>query len=331
MNIALLRLSLSLAEINQIIKEFPQFLFLSYPESSLKKISPAYWPKVEIFFGSKLSLEEWELATSLKWIHTPSPTLNRLPLKEIESQGNVLLSNTREENSLQISEYVMAATLAFAKNLFNWKATNHFPALLWDAKWRQTMWTLKGKTFLQIGMEKVGTEIARKAQENEMKVITIDKERCFHPYANLNLSIKELHSTLPQADVVSIHLPRTKETYSWFGVKELELMKEDSILIITGGETALFDPSVTLAPSLFEKLRGCVIDAPYHTPIPSNSPLWRLPNLILTPDVAPRPKAKEREAFRLFRYNLRQYIHGNFIDMKNLVDTSIIQKADPSF
>lgn len=330
MNIALLKVSLSLAEINQLIKEFPQFLFLSYPESSLKKIEREYWSKIEIFFGSKLTEEEWDLASSLKWIHTPSPNLNRLPLKEIERQKSVLLSNTREENSLQIAEFVMAGALSFAKNLFNWKGANHYPSLLWDAKWRHNMMSLKGKTFLQIGMDKVGKEIVKQATHQEMKVIAIDKERSFHPFCHLNLSIKELRSILPQADIVSVHLPRTKESALWFGIKELELMKEDSILIVTGGETALFENEI-IDPSLFEKLRGALIDVPYHTPISPASPLWRLPNLILTPDVAPRPKSKEKEAFRIFRFNLRQYIHGNFVDMKNLIDTSVAKPADENF
>jgi phosphoglycerate dehydrogenase-like enzyme len=323
MNIALLRLALNLSEINQLIREFPQFLFLSYPESSLKPISPEHWSRVEIIFGGKLLQEELKLAKQLRWIHTPSPNFSRLALHEIEKEENILLTTSREENSLQTSEFVLAAILAFSKNLWHWQEANHFPQLLWDAKWRQNMLTLKGKTFLQIGCDGSGVEIARKMKEQGCVVVAVDKERSFHPFASKNLSIKELHSILPHADIVSLHLSRTKECNHWFLNPELKLMKEGSILIICG-ETALFDKENKLEPDLFARLRGTLYDAPYQTPISPASKVFTLPNVIVTPEVAPRPKSHEKEAFRVFRYNLRQYVHNNFSDMKNLIDTKII-------
>lgn len=321
MNIALLRLKLDPTEINQLAREFPEYLFLSYPETSLKEISPENWSRVEILFGSKLTNEELEAATELSWIHAPSPSLQRLPVAAIQKKGTILISNTREENSLQIAEYVFASALSYAKELFNWKAAGHFPALLMDAKWRASMGTLKSKTFLQVGMNAVGIEIARYARFYQMEVIGADAKRTFHPHCHKNISIRELRSILPSADVVSVHLPRTKETKDWFTAEDLKLMKPDSILIITGGYPFLENQ---IDPALFEPLLGATIDIPYHTPLPASSPLWRVQNLLITPNVAPRPKTKEREAFRLFRYNLRQFIHGNFGDMKNLLDPELI-------
>ncbi len=320
MNIVLLRVRLNQAEINQLIKEFPDYLFLSYPDPVLKPISPDNWARVEILFGNQVTKEEWQWASALKWIHSPSPSLHRLPLADIKSQGTILISDTREENSRQIAEYVIASTLAFTKNLFNWKAADHFPGLLWDAKWRNSMGSLPGQTFLQIGMDKTGIEIAKFAQFFGLEVIGIDKERSFHPYCHKNLSIKDLHSVLPQADIISLHLPRTKETAGWFGIPELKLLKPDSILIVTGS-TPLFDHPID--PALLEPLKGVIIDSSYHAPMAPSSPLWQLSNLIITPEVAPRPKSQDREAFKIFRYNLRQYIHDNFIDMKNLIDTKV--------
>ena len=321
MNIALLRLKLEPSEINQLAREFPEYLFLSYPETSLKEISPENWSRVEILFGSKLTNEELEAANQLNWIHAPSPSLQRLPVSAIQKRGTILISNTLEENSLQIAEFVMASVLSYTKELFNWKAAGHFPALLMDAKWRSSMGTLKSKTFLQIGMSAVGIEIARHARFNQMEVIGVDATRTFHPHCHKNLSIRELRSVLPSVDIVSIHLPRTKETKDWFTSDELKLLKPNSILIITGGYPFLEYP---VNPALFEPLLGATIDIPFHAPLSPTSPLWRIPNLLITPNVSPRPKSKEREAFRLFRYNLRQYIHSNFGDMKNLLDPELI-------
>ena len=322
MHIALLRVALSLAEINQLIHEFPQFLFLSYPEKEMKELSQEHWAKIEILFGSQLKAEELRLAHSLKWIHTPTNQFHRLCLAEIEAQNNILLTCTSEEHSFQIAEFVLSATLAYAKNLFNFKAINHYPSLLWDAKWRQSMWSLSGRTLVQIGMDKTGVEIAKRGFQSGMRVISIDKDRSFHPYCKKNLSIQDLPTLLPEADVVSVNLPRSREYRRWFGIPELKLLKKDAILIILGA-TELFDKEEELHPALFEKLRGCLIDAPYEIPLPSQSKLWSLPNLLITPDVSARPKSKVKEAFRLFRTNLRHYIHGNFRDMRHLISTSV--------
>lgn len=325
MNIVLLRVPLTLGEINKLTHEFPQLLFLSYPESQLKKISKEHWAKVEILFGEKLTEEELSWAEALKWIHSPSTHLFRLPMEAIAERENMLVTCTKQENATQIAEYVMGIALSFAKNFFKWKEAMTFPALIWDAKWRDRMESLTGKVWLQIGMDKAGTEIAKQASERGMRVISIDKERNFHPYCKKNLSIHDLHSVLPYADVVSVVLPKEKDFAHWFTLKELKLMKENAILSLIG-PTPLVDAEAHEAIPYLGRLRGVAIDASYFTPISPNSPLWDVPNLLITPGVAGRPASKGREAVKLFRSNLRDYMHGNFLDMRWQVDTSLITR-----
>lgn len=322
MNIALLRVTLTLSEINHLIHEFPQYLFLSFADSDAKNIAPEYWARVEILFGDKLSLEELKMATSLRWIHTPSSHLARLCLTNIENQGNILVTCTPEENAVQTGEFVMGVILAYAKNLFHWKGASSFPALLWDTKWRKSMMTLKNKKLVQVGMDKSGKEIAKKASELGILVTSIDKEKNFHPFCHQNLSIQDLHRELPDADIVSVELPQSPEFQLWFGLEELKLMKEDAILILRA-PSQLYSVEASQSITHFEKLRGALFDASYFKPLAPTSPLWTVPNLIITPDVASRPKPMDREAYRLFRTNLRQYAHGNFTDMRNLVDTDV--------
>lgn len=322
MYIALLRIPLSESEIDQLKLEFPQFIFVSYPDSR-HPILPEYWGQVEILFGDKISPSELEMAPSLKWIHSPTSQLNKICLSSIELQGNVLVTCTREENAQQIGEFISGIILAYAKNLFHWKEAQKFPSLLWDAKWRQSMWTLKGKEMLQIGMGKAGIEIARIMNDYGVNITSIDKEGSFHPYCKRNKSLGDLERLLPSADIVSIELPRETEFRDWFGLKELSLMKEDSILSLRG-PSSILEVDADKAVSHFEKLRGGFIDASYQIPLSSSSPLWKIPHLLITPDVAARPKTDEREAFRLFRTNLRDYIHNNFQDMKDLVNTAVL-------
>jgi phosphoglycerate dehydrogenase-like enzyme len=132
--------------------------------------------------------------------------------------------------------------------------------------------------------------------------------------------LTELHEVLPQADVISISLNRDHRSTLKLGAEELGMIKQDAILSILGSprlidEEALFQ----YAP----KFRGILLYAYYQNPIAPRSKLWLIPNLMITPEVAPRPKSPNKEAGRIFRYNLRQYLHDNYGDMKNLVDPTV--------
>lgn len=327
MNIAILQVALTLQELKQLSREFPQLLFLSFPKHELKPISKEHWQRAEVLFGERLTVEDLGHATQLHWIHTPTANTNRICVKEIENKGNILISNTRDDNIFQIGEYVIAGVLAFAKNLFRFKEANRFPAIVWDCKWRNTMWTLKDKVFLQIGMGKAGIEIARRAQLAGMKVWGMDEIRSFHPYCQKHLSLEELHATLHEADVVSVTIPRERRSSFIFGSDELGLMKQDSILSLIGNIHQI-DEHALIEEASAEKFRGILLDTYFQTPIPPQSKLWQLPQIIISPEIAPRPRTTAREAFHLFRFNLRQYLHGNFSDMKNLIDPSIATGPD---
>lgn len=322
MNIILIQEQLSTKEMDQLLQEFPHYIFLSLTETGYKTLSPDIWATIEIIYGNRLTAEELALAQQLRWIHSQTPNLNRLCLREIEEQGNILITNTKEENIAQVGEYAMSIILGYAKNLFNWRDTDQHPNTVWDSKWRDNMWFLENRTLLQIGLGKVGTEITRRARMFGMKVWGAQTAHTFHPHCLKTFSMNELDNALPNADVVSICLPRNKEYVNWLNESQLEMMKDDAILLILGShqlinEDALYNVAKT------KKFRGIVIDALYQTPIPVTSKLWKIPNILITPEMAYRPKTSEKASFRNFRYNLRQYMHGNFNDMRNLVDQNI--------
>ena len=323
MNIVLLQVELDLVELNQLSREFPQYIFLSFPRYAHQPISREHWQRAEIYFGERVTPHELEVAENLRWIHTPTANIHRLSVKEIEKQGNILITNTREENLFQMGEYVLSAVLAFAKNLFIWKELMHHPGQVWDSKWRNKMWTLKDKVFLQVGMGKVGAYIAQQAADKAgMRVWGLDEKKSYHPCCLKWLNFQELKEALPEADVVSIAMPSEHGLQVRMGAEELQLMKEDSILSLLGSRREIDETSL-IELSRQGKFRGIILDSYFHSPVSLHSKLWNIPQLLLTPEIAPRPKSSKNEAFRIFRFNLRQYVHGNFSDMKNLIDPSI--------
>jgi phosphoglycerate dehydrogenase-like enzyme len=325
MQIVLLQTKLSEESIRELLDEFPQYLFLAPTETSYKSLEKEDWSRVEIFYGNRLTPEELKKAHQLRWIHSPSPNLSPLCLSDIESQGNIILTVAKEENVIQIGEYVLGGILAFSKHLFQWKEADKNPTALLDSKWRESMWTLQNRILLQVGLGDVGSEIARRGKQIGMKVWGLQERRSFHPYCRKVLSIKELYLGLKEADVVSIALPRDKPFQDkLFKEKEFDLMKSNSILVIIGSKSIIDEEALAIVAAR-KKFRGILLDALYQRPIALTSSLWKIPNILITPEVAPRPKSEEKEAFKMFRYNFRQYLHGNFADMKISVNKSILR------
>ena len=322
MNVILLQTLLLPHEIDLLLMEFPQFLFLSLTEVSYKNLTPEHWGTIEVIFGPRLTEDELKKARQLHWIHCPTASLNRLCLQEIEKRDQIMISNTLEENSVQTGEFAMGCVLALAKNLFVWKEAQKSPSHVWGSKWRDSMLSLPNKIFLQIGLSRPGIEIARQAGHFGMKVWGVEEKASFHPFCRKNFSYESLPDILPRADVISIYVPKNKKFYNQWKKEHLDQMKEGAILLLLGSNE-IFTEEDLAAAAQSGKFRGIIVDAPYQSPIAETSPLWNVPGIMITPEVAPRPKSLERTAFRLFLYNLRQYVFGNFKDMRNVVFASL--------
>lgn len=323
MNIILMQTQPSPQEIELLHTEFPQYLFLSPSPSGYKNLSEEHWSHVEVIFGNRLNQEELSKAKQLHWIHLPSTQTNRLCIDDVIKRGSILVTNTAEENIAQVGEFVLGIILSFSKNLLHWNEAERSPNIIWANKLRDTMWSLQDRTLLQVGLDKRGSEIARRCREMNMRVYGAEKKRSFHPYCHETLSYQDLEGFLPIADVVCLCLPNKPSWTHWFGSKEFNLMKKDSILIALGPHS-IFDETALIEAANSDKFRGIWLDASYDTPPPLNSPLWNTPNILITPGIAPRPKNIQTQAFRTFLYNLRQYGHNNYTEMRNVFSLSKI-------
>lgn len=322
MNIVLVQVKISLDEISPLPKEFPNLLFLHLSENSCRNLGKEHWERVEILFGGHLTREEFKMATNLKWIHAPNDDLSHLCLEEIEQRGSILLTYSENPNANETAEFVTACLLAFSKQLFHWKDAAKFPGLLWDAKWINSMWNLKGKVMLQVGLSSTGLAIAAMGKSLGMKVVGVHSKKSFHPSCRKTLTFRELHSVLPAADVVSLALPKHQQFHRFFGKNEFHLMKDDSVLIVVESNRAVDEEALYEAAQ--KKFRGIVIDAYRETPISNHSPLFTLPSLIVTPDVARLPGEKKSPLFLEFKHNLRHYLQGSFMEMKTLFNPTKI-------
>ncbi|WP_322507069.1 D-glycerate dehydrogenase [Anaerolinea sp.] len=136
-----------------------------------------------------------------------------------------------------------------------------------------------------IGFGRIGQAVARRAKGFDMRILYYDNKRLPEMEETLGVEYVSLETLIKEADFISLHVPLTPNTYHLIGEKEFSMMKKEAILINTA-RGSVVDQEALYHALKDRKIRGAAIDVTDPEPIPSNSPLLELPNLIITPHVA---------------------------------------------
>lgn len=315
----LIRDHLNAKELNTLLTEFPQYKLLSLdPDGDLISLGVEDCSEIEVIYGCCISQEEINLLPQLHWIHSPSPYLDKICAEFIKKQGNILITTTKSENLIQVGAFAIGAAMAFAKKLFSWEERSFQPESLNLERIRSKMWNIEECLFLQIGLGRIGTEISRRAKQEGFTVWGVQEIPTFHPHCEKVIPLSELDSVLPNADIVCLAMPREKPCDPWFAKDKLELMKEDSV-ILGFGTGSVFELDDLAEIGIQGKFRGILLDSHFSPPIPENYPLLQKRRAIITHESSTYPLIPSEMGFNVFVYNLRQYVHGNYSDMKNLL------------
>ncbi len=312
MSTILIREEIGHEELGLLMTEFPQLELIRLPAGeNLASLGIERLAQVEIFYGSTLSAQEFPLLPHLHWIHCPKPYLDQIAFEASASSESLLISTTKEANIDHTAEFALASLLSFSKNLFSWLQSPYDVDNL-----RARMWAAKEKSFLQVGLGVLGSEIAKKVSEAGFKVTGVSDPASFHPCCEVTHPTSALKELLPQFDIVSLTMPRDHSYEPWFSSELLSLLKEDALLLLfgSGSVVKLTDLKELL---LSGRLRGAVIDAHFSNPKHLEE-LRGLPNALVTFESAGYPIEKNHQSFQDFLYNLRQFLHGNYADMKSL-------------
>lgn len=216
-----------------------------------------------------------------------------------------------------IAEYVIGAILCvyrrFSEYIENQKAC------IWrDAGAERT---IEGKTALILGTGDIGSNIAKRLSAFGTKNIGIRRTGAPAQYFEEIHTLSNLNSLLPQADLIIGCLPNTKETGHILDGKKFALMKSDALLINVGRGSLIDTPSLTRA--LEEKrIAGAILDVLEKEPLAADSPLWKMPNVLITPHISGRgfghDPATEKKVWDICLENLRRYLSGE--DIINEID-----------
>ncbi len=260
----------------------------------------------EVVYSFRLPRNLIVRAPNLKWVQVATAGVDRF-LDDDLRRSPVILTNVSGIHATPIGEFVMEQMLMFAKNasfcfeLKQRKQWQHYEPTV-----------LRGKTVGIVGLGNIGREVARLSRAFGMRVIAIRRSTPRTPRArnvDLMLSRQELSRLLAESDYVVITLPHTHETHNLFSEKELRAMKQSAYLINIG-RGGIVDEDV-LARALSEKwIAGAGLDVFATEPLPPDSKLWELPNLLFSPHVSGDMENYIGQATEVFCKNLRRYVEG---------------------
>jgi phosphoglycerate dehydrogenase-like enzyme len=215
-------------------------------------------------------------APRLKWVHAHGAGVGHLmPLADWLPKGAVL-TNSSGVHGPRAEEYAIMAILML---------NNRVPEMVTsqrEGRWRQVFNTgIAGKTLLIVGAGSIGAGVARWAKKFGMKTVGI--RRTGKPAAGIDRMYKpkDLDRLLPQADFVIVTAPHTAATRGMIGRRQIGLLKQGAGLV-NYSRAALVDYE-----ALRERLEtgeiSAVLDVFNPEPLPPESPLWKTPNLVITP------------------------------------------------
>jgi phosphoglycerate dehydrogenase-like enzyme len=242
-------------------------------------------PDADILVGFSLRREQFSQAKKLKWIHSTAAGVGQLIYPELRESG-IVLTNARGIHSVPMSEHILGTLIALARRFPD--ALRYQRASQWAQEeiWEARPFELKGKILLIVGFGSIGHALARIVQPTGMRIWGIT--RSGHGEAHLAeriLPVRDLQTTLPQADFVVLAAPETPDTRQMIGARELSLMKPTAYLLNFARGT-LVDQSALIAALSSRAIAGAALDVAQEEPLPPESPLWKLDNVFITPHVS---------------------------------------------
>lgn len=255
--------------------------------------------------------EQLHKAASLKWLQTMWAGTDEYEGPGVLPEG-VMMSSSSGSNSLSVAEHMLACLMALCRRLPTYRDSQR--AHRWEDE--GDMKTICGGAVLVVGAGHIGSTFAGMCRSLGAKTIGV-KRTVRGPVEGFDevYPMEELDRLLPQADVVCLTLPHSPQTVGLMDARRIGLMRDDAIFMNSGRGSAL-DQDALARAMRGGKLWGAALDVTEPEPLPADSPLWDIPNLLITPHVAGgmRLELTRRKCVEMARENLRRYLAGEALN-----------------
>lgn len=246
---------------------------------------------------------------TVRWLHNGGAGVDHLPPWD---PRNVVVTN-----SAGVSSRFMAETVTGAILMMNFG----FPAYLRQQEahiWRKLPWTsLSQKTVLIVGLGGIGSAVAERLRMFGAHVIGARRGSSVCPHVDEQIPMEHLAEALPRADYVCIHVPNTAATHHLVDADFLSRMRPGAILVNTS-RGAQVDEAALIFALRGGHLGGAYLDVFATEPLPQESALWDMPNVVISPHHADAALGWQSGSVAFFTENLRRYLAGQ--RMTNICD-----------
>lgn len=302
----------------------PRIKLHVHPADEPGDIPRRIWDRAEILYSGNV-MPSPETDTSLKWAQSPFAGIeNLLTSPYAQAHPELTITSGSGIHASVIGEYVLGMMLALGHHLAG--MLQHQKEKLWHEK-RYKLFVprqIRGSTVGVLGYGSIGREVARLAHAFGATVLATKRtlkdlsdhgyqmegvgdqagdicERFYPPEATAYM--------VKDCDFVVITLPLTEDTHNLFDREMIDTMKSSAYLINVGrggivDEDALFE---ALEES---RIAGAAFDVFSQEPLPAYSPLWKAPNMIITPHISGNMENYMEKAADIFEANLRRYLNG---------------------
>ncbi len=303
----------------ELRKRFPEITFVHEVEPAAVLASIR---DVDISFSSRLSPEMVERARSLCWVHSSAAAVEGLlPLPDLGKRG-IVVTNSRGIQAVPISEQVMAGLLALARRMDLTLAAQRekrwIQSELCDTAWP---WMLYGRRMTIIGLGTIGVEVARRAHAFGIRVTGV-RRRADRPkpdFVDRIFGLDRLEHAFEGCDILVIAAPFVSHTSRLIGRSDLAKLNRGAILVNVA-RSQIVDHDAMIEALRTQQLGGAVLDVFEQEPLDPSSPLWSMPNVIISPHSSGFRKSHWDDVIDLFSENVRRYQHGE--PLLNPVDCS---------
>lgn len=254
-----------------------------------------------------------DIAPRLRFVQSIGAGTDQYSRDAFKAKG-VRLASAQGVNERAVSEHAMALILSMARQLHlarDNQTRRNWRGMIADLSKREE--ELGSKTLVIIGLGRIGSRLAHLARAFGMKVIGVKRDTALGgAAADEVIAQSHLRDVLPRADFVALTCPLTPETQGLIGAEALSAMKPSAVLINVARGRVVDEPALTAALT-GGRIGGAALDCFWEEPLAATSPLWGMPNVVITPHTAGETRLYESNVVDILLENLDRLWQGQTV------------------
>jgi len=298
----------------------PRVEVTQHNAAAVEEVPPSMWERVEVLYTVS-AVPDPAQAPRLRWVQLHSAGVDHVLDKPLW-HSDVTITTASGIHAPNMAEYVLMMMLAFAHRLprmLKYQAQGEWPSQRWQKFVPQE---LRGATVGVIGYGSIGRQVGRLAHAFGMRVLGMTRSGELTsgyelpevaadpaPEPDRLYTPDQLTAMLSECDYVVLTLPYTSATHHFIDQTALQAMKPTAVLINVA-RGAIVDEAALTEALRQGHIAGAALDVFEQEPLPADSPLWKLDNIIISPHVSGFTPHYDDRATALFAENLRRYLAG---------------------